>query len=154
MGAGDLKDQRPGIPLQLELEIVVRYPVQALRTELVLCKSTVCLSPQGHLSSPCADLIAFKKEFTLWVFCLHACMCTMCMPGARRLEEGVRCQGTRVVDGCGFHVSAGIYNFLFPYSHSSCCSHCRLFLQMPSGLRSSKSTHYVSDSVLGPYLIL
>jgi hypothetical protein len=34
----------------------------------------------------------------IWVFCLHACLCTTCMP-LWRYEEGIRSSRTGVIDG-------------------------------------------------------
>ena len=41
------------------------------------------LGPRRQLEQQTAFLKFFKKHFIsfLWVFCLHMCICTICMPG-------------------------------------------------------------------------
>jgi hypothetical protein len=53
--------------------------------------------PQNFL--PC-DLLITVTLFYVCVFCLHVCLCTMCMQGLWRPEKGAGSCGTGVTDGC------------------------------------------------------
>ena len=36
----------------------------------------------------------------MWLFCMHVCLCTTCVPGACRSQTGCKAPETEGLDGC------------------------------------------------------
>lgn len=54
----------------------------------------------GKLACNCVDEDDLELLYFLCVFCLHLCMCSVCMQFLQRPEEGVRSPGSAVIDNC------------------------------------------------------
>ena len=49
----------------------------------------------------------FRFILNAHMFCLHACLCVTCVPGAQKSEGSFESPGTVVMAGCELHMVAG-----------------------------------------------
>ena len=67
------------------IQTVVDLPVRVLRTKFRLATANY-----GAISMAPVQVLAFYFLLWVWMFCLHVCVCTKCMPCLRRSQEAIR----------------------------------------------------------------
>jgi hypothetical protein len=90
-------------PLELELWMVVSYPLGAENQIWALCKNKYIT--ESLLLPPYLKTIIVIVAIIVLLFCVYwcfsfMCVCVLCIWNTQRPEEGIRSSGTGVTDGC------------------------------------------------------
>jgi hypothetical protein len=81
-----------------------------LSAKQVSLASQLWFSNCSRRTCPHTDLFVSIFILCVWVPCLHACLCIVCLWYLLRPEEGVRSHGTGVTDGCESHCGCWEFN--------------------------------------------